>query len=93
MEQEMSWRLLSEDHRLKPPEENHLKPINRFRLKTRATLRNSRTAIDGYSEALMSQWMVTVLPEEKLLKNKDDLSGCYSWMVGELITHIRYDGH
>jgi hypothetical protein len=37
--------------------------------------------------------IVTVLTEEKLLNNKDDLSGCFSWMVGELITHARYDGH
>jgi len=33
------------------------------------------------------------LTEEKLLNNKDDLSGCFRWMVGELITHARYDGH
>jgi hypothetical protein len=37
--------------------------------------------------------IVTVLTEEKLLNNKDDLSGRFSWMVGELITHARYDGH
>jgi hypothetical protein len=36
--------------------------------------------------------IVTVLTEEKLL-NKDDLSGCFSWMVDELIIHARYDGH
>jgi hypothetical protein len=37
--------------------------------------------------------IVTVLTEEKLMKNKDDLSRCFSWMVSELITYARYDGH
>jgi hypothetical protein len=37
--------------------------------------------------------IVTLLTEEKRLNNKDDLTGCFSWMVGELITHARYDGH
>jgi len=37
--------------------------------------------------------IVTVLTEERLLNNEDDLSRCFSWMVSELIIHARYDGH
>jgi hypothetical protein len=37
--------------------------------------------------------IVTVLTEEKLQNNEDALSRCFSWMVGELITDARYDGH
>jgi hypothetical protein len=37
--------------------------------------------------------IVTVLTEQKLLNNKDDSSGCFSWMVGELIVHARNDDH
>jgi hypothetical protein len=37
--------------------------------------------------------IVTVVTEEKLENNEDDLSRCFSWMVGELITDACYDGH
>jgi hypothetical protein len=37
--------------------------------------------------------IVTVLTEEKLQNNEDDLSRCFSWMVGELITDAGYDRH
>jgi len=50
------------------------------------TLAISRTKIDGCREALMFEWMVAVLTENKLLKEKFDLNGRYSWMVGKLIT-------
>jgi hypothetical protein len=37
--------------------------------------------------------IVTVLTEERLLNNEDDLSRCFSRMVSKLIIPARYDGH
>ena len=36
--------------------------------------------------------LLPYLTEKQLLSNKNDLSGCHSWMVSKLIT-ASYDGH